>query len=184
MYSVCRSIQQVWRRSLSKEEPSWGIFCPAMDPTLDGPGRNTTTLVEGHEYFIPSFVKNQSSASGEELENLKSLRPTTTTDRWTTPNDYSSLEPSAQVSLSRNYTNRSNSKLHQLGKIWTIWSDHFINTSSSSCLNMSSCEKEVNIIISTTITHHNQYALYVLNVTCRENASRCNYKIDFRKSYN
>ena len=72
----------------------------------------------------------------------------------------------------------------QLGKILTIWSDHFINTSSSSCLYMSSREKEVNIIISTAITHHNQYALYVLNVTSRENASRCNYKIDFRKSYN
>ena len=50
-------------------------FCPALDPSLGGSGRKTTTLVRDHEYFIPTkFHHNPSSGSGEEVENVKSLR--------------------------------------------------------------------------------------------------------------
>ena len=76
-------------------------FCPALDPPLGGSGRKTTTLVRDHEYFIPTkFHQNPSSGSGEEVENVKSLRTTTTTTdgRRTVRYDNSSLEPSAQVS--------------------------------------------------------------------------------------
>ena len=52
-------------------------FCPALDPPLDGSDRKTTTLVRDHEYFIPTkFNQNPSSGSGEEVENVKSLRKT------------------------------------------------------------------------------------------------------------
>ena len=51
---------------------------PALDPPLDGSGQKTTTLVRDHEYFIPTkFHQNPSSGSGEEVENVKSLRRTT-----------------------------------------------------------------------------------------------------------
>ena len=81
-------------------------FCPALDPPLGGSGRKTTTLVRDHEYFIPTkFHQNPSSGSGEEVENVKSLRTDgrRTTDgrtdgRRTVRYDNSSLEPSAQVS--------------------------------------------------------------------------------------
>ena len=60
-------------------------FGPALDPPLGGSGRKTATLVRDHEYFIPTkFHQNPSSSSGEEAENVKSLRQTdgrtTTTD--------------------------------------------------------------------------------------------------------
>ena len=52
-------------------------FGPALDPSLGGSGRKTTTLVRDHEYFIPTkFHQNPSSGSGEEVENVKSLRRT------------------------------------------------------------------------------------------------------------
>ena len=52
-------------------------FCPALDPPLGGSGRKTT-LVRDHEHFIPTkFHQNPSSGSGEEVENVKSLRMTT-----------------------------------------------------------------------------------------------------------
>ena len=76
-------------------------FGPALDPPLGGSGRKTTTLVRDHEYFIPTkFHQNPSSGSGEEVENVKSLRtPDGRTDgRRTVRYDNSSLEPSAQVS--------------------------------------------------------------------------------------
>ena len=80
-------------------------FGPALDPPLGGSGRKTTTLVRDHEYFIPTkFHQNPSSGSGEEVENVKSLRTDgRTTDgrtdgRRTVRYDNSSLEPSAQVS--------------------------------------------------------------------------------------
>ena len=49
------------------------------------------------------FHQNPSSGSGEEVENVKSLRQTDDDDgrtdgRWTVRYDNSSLEPSAQVS--------------------------------------------------------------------------------------
>ena len=51
----------------------------------------------GHEYLIPTkFHQNPSSGSGEEVENVKSLRRTD--GRWTVRYDNSSLKPSAQVS--------------------------------------------------------------------------------------
>ena len=72
-------------------------FGPALDPPLGGSGRKTTTLVRDHEYFIPTkFHQNLSSGSGEEVENVKSLRQTD--GRRTVRYDNSSLEPSAQVS--------------------------------------------------------------------------------------
>ena len=71
-------------------------FGPALDPPLGGSGRKTTTLVRDHEYFIPTkFHQNPSSGSGEEVENVKSLR---TDGRRTVRYDNSSLEPSAPVS--------------------------------------------------------------------------------------
>ena len=52
-------------------------FGPALDPPLGGSGRKTTTLVRDHDYFIPTkFHQNPSSGSGEEVENMKSLRRT------------------------------------------------------------------------------------------------------------
>ena len=52
-------------------------FGPALDPPLGGSGRKITTLVRDHEYFIPTkFHQNPSSGSGEEVENVKSLRRT------------------------------------------------------------------------------------------------------------
>ena len=81
-------------------------FGPDLDPPLGGSGRKTTTLVRDHEYFIPTkFHQNPSSGSGEEVENVKSLRTDgRTTDgrrtdgRRTVRYDNSSLEPSAPVS--------------------------------------------------------------------------------------
>ena len=79
-------------------------FGPALDPPLGGSGRKTTTLVRDHEYFIPTkFHQNPSSGSGEEVENVKSLRTDDgrrrrTDGRRTVRYDNSSLEPSAQVS--------------------------------------------------------------------------------------
>ena len=76
-------------------------FGPALDPPLGGSGRKTTTLVRDHEYFIPTkFHQNPSSGTGEEVENVKSLRQTDgrTDGRRTVRYDNSSLEPPAQVS--------------------------------------------------------------------------------------
>ena len=76
-------------------------FGPALDPPLGESGRKTTTLVRDHEYFIPTkFHQNPSSGSGEEVENVKSLRRTDrrTDGRRTVRPDNSSLEPSAPVS--------------------------------------------------------------------------------------
>ena len=82
-------------------------FGPALDPPLGGSGRKTTTLVRDHEYFTPTkFHQNPSSGSGEEVENVKSLRTDDDDDdddgrtdgRRTVRYDNSSLEPSAQVS--------------------------------------------------------------------------------------
>ena len=80
-------------------------FGPALDPPQGGSGRKTTTLVRDHEYFIPTkFHQNPSSGSGEEVENVKSLRTDGRTDDdgrtdgRTVRYDNSSLEPSARVS--------------------------------------------------------------------------------------
>ena len=76
IHLVCRCSLPVWRRSfLKKGTPPLTYFCPALDPTLGGSGRKTTTLVRDHEYFIPTkFHQNPSSGFGEEVENVKSLR--------------------------------------------------------------------------------------------------------------
>ena len=59
-------------------------FDPALDPPLGVSGRKTTTLVRDHEYFIPTkFHQNLSSGSGEEVENVKSLRQTDDDGRTT-----------------------------------------------------------------------------------------------------
>ena len=56
-------------------------FGSALDPPLGGFGRETTTLVRDHEYFIPTkFHQNPSSGSGGEVENVKSLRTDGRTD--------------------------------------------------------------------------------------------------------
>ena len=50
-------------------------FGPALDPPLGRSGRKTTTLVRDYENFIPNkFHQNPLSSSGEEVENVKSLR--------------------------------------------------------------------------------------------------------------
>ena len=81
-----------WRRG-----PRVTYFWPALDPPLGRSGRKTTTLVRDHEYFIPTkFHQNLSSGSGEEVENMKSLRRTD--GRRTVRYDNNSFEPSAQAS--------------------------------------------------------------------------------------
>ena len=77
MHSVCRCSLPVWRRSFFKKGTPVTYFCPALDPPLGGSGRKTTTLVRDHEYFMHTkFHQNPSSGSGEEVENVKSLRHT------------------------------------------------------------------------------------------------------------
>ena len=81
MHSVCPCSLPVWRRSFLKKGTPVTYFCPALDPPLGGSGRKTTTLVRDHEYFIPTkFHQNPSSGSGEEVENVKSLRTDGRTD--------------------------------------------------------------------------------------------------------
>ena len=70
--SVCCCSLPVWRRRFLKKGTPVTYFCPALDPPLNGFGRNTTTLVRDHEYFIPTkFRQNPSSRSGERVENMK-----------------------------------------------------------------------------------------------------------------
>ena len=111
--NASRSLLCIWFVAVafrSEEEvskrrgPSVTYFCPALDPPLCGSGRKTTTLIRDHEYFIPTkFHQNPSSGSGEEVENVKSLRTTDgrrrrTDGRRTALYDNSSLETLAQVS--------------------------------------------------------------------------------------
>ena len=79
-------------------------FGPALDPSLGGSGRKTTTLVRDLEYFIHTkFHQNPSSDSGEEVENVNSLTDGRRTDgrtddrRRTTHDHNRSLEPLAPV---------------------------------------------------------------------------------------
>ena len=77
IHLVCRCSLQVWRRSFLKKGTPVTYFCPSLDTPRGGSGRKTTTLVRDHEYFIPTkFHQNPSSSSGEEVENVKSLRQT------------------------------------------------------------------------------------------------------------
>ena len=94
----CHCSLPVWRRSFLKKGTPVIYFCPALDPPLGGSGWKRITLVRDHEFFIPTkfHYKNPSSGSGEEVENVKSLRRTD--GRKTKRYDNSSLEPSAQVS--------------------------------------------------------------------------------------
>ena len=57
---LCIRFEEVfWRRG-----PPVIYFCTALDPSLDGSGRKTTTLARDHEHFIPTkFRKNPSSGS-------------------------------------------------------------------------------------------------------------------------
>ena len=78
MHSVC-----CCRRSVLKKGTPGPVtyFCPALDPSLDGCGRKTTTLVRDLEYFIHTkFHQNPSSGSGEEVENVNSLTDDGRTD--------------------------------------------------------------------------------------------------------
>ena len=82
MHLVCRCSLPVWRRSFLKKGTPVTYFGPTLDPPLGGSGRKTTTHVRDHEYFIPTkFHQNPSSGFGEEVENVKSLRTTTTDGR-------------------------------------------------------------------------------------------------------
>ena len=75
MLSVSRYVLPFWRRSLSKEGTPRDLLLPVVAPPVDGSGRKTTTLVGDHEYFNPTkFHQNPFSGSGEEVENVKSLR--------------------------------------------------------------------------------------------------------------
>ena len=77
MHSVCRCSLPVWRRSFLKKGTPCDLFLPRPG---SAPGRiwpKTTTLVRDHEYFMHTkFHQNPSSSSGEEVENVKSLRQT------------------------------------------------------------------------------------------------------------
>ena len=76
MHSVCCCSLPVWRRSSLKKGTPSDLFWPALDTPQGGSGWKTT-LVRDHEYFIPTkFHHNPSSGSGEEVENVKSLRRT------------------------------------------------------------------------------------------------------------
>ena len=82
MHLVCRCSLPVWRRSFLKKGTPVTYFGPTLDLPLGGSGRKITTLVRDHEYFIPTkFHQNPSSGFGEEVENVKSLRTTTTDGR-------------------------------------------------------------------------------------------------------
>ena len=61
------------KKKFVEEGDPVNYFDPFLDPPLGGSGRKTTTLVRDHEYFTPT-KKNPSSVSGEEVENVKSLR--------------------------------------------------------------------------------------------------------------
>ena len=75
MHSVWRCSLPVWRRSFLKKGTPRDLFWPRPGSAPGGSGRKTTTLVRDHEYFIPTkFHQNPSSGSGEEVENVKSLR--------------------------------------------------------------------------------------------------------------
>ena len=77
MHLVCPCSLPVWRRSFLKKGTPVTYFCPALDPPMGGSGRKTTTLVRDHEYFMHTkFHQNPLSGSGEEVENVKSLRQT------------------------------------------------------------------------------------------------------------
>ena len=62
-----RSEEEVfWRRG-----PPMTYFGPALDPSLGGSGRKTTTLVRDFETIIfTKFHQNPSNDSGEEVENV------------------------------------------------------------------------------------------------------------------
>ena len=82
---------------MSKEGTPRDLLLAVVAPPVDGSGRKTTTLVGDHEYFIPTkFHQNPFSRSGEEVENVKSLRRTPddgrTDGRRTVRYDNSSLE--------------------------------------------------------------------------------------------
>ena len=80
MHSVCPCSLLVWRRSLSKKGTPVTYFCPALDPSLGGSGRKTTTLVRDYDYFMHTkFHQNPSSGSGEEVQNVKVYRRRRTT---------------------------------------------------------------------------------------------------------
>ena len=62
------------KKKFVEEGPPMTYFGPSLDPPLDGSGRQITTLVRDYEYFIPSKSnQNQSSGSGEEVENVKTF---------------------------------------------------------------------------------------------------------------
>ena len=82
MHTVCRCSLPVWRRSFFEEgDLLWTILArPGSAPGESG--RKSTTLVRDHDYFIPTkFHQNLSSGSGEEVENVKVCRRTTTDGR-------------------------------------------------------------------------------------------------------
>ena len=69
----------MWSSGLQKtffeERDPRDLFWPRLESSLGGYGRKTKTLVWNHKYFIPTtFHQNPSSGSGEEVENMKSLR--------------------------------------------------------------------------------------------------------------
>ena len=77
-----------WRNNGRTEGQNDGMTEGRTKQTLNAPlpfyggGIKTTTLVRDHEYFIPTkFHQNPSRGSGEEVENVKSLRTTTTDGR-------------------------------------------------------------------------------------------------------
>ena len=71
------------KKFLEEWDLPWPIFGPFLDLPLDRSGRKTTTLVRDHENSITTkFHQNPSSGSGEEVENVKSLRTDWQTARY------------------------------------------------------------------------------------------------------
>ena len=94
-------------------------FCPALDRPLGGSGRKTTTLVRDHEYFIPTkFHQNPSSGSGEEAENVKVYRRTTTDDGRT--DDGRCAMTIAHLSLWLRWAKNNNTSSQMLDHCYTF----------------------------------------------------------------
>ena len=132
-------------------------FSPALDPPLDRSGRKTTTLVRDHEYFIdslPSFIKIHPAVLEKKSKMWKvygRTRDGWTDGRRTVRYDNSSLEPSAQVSLTRapRGTDRSpeynehfcyklDSRVKNLTTEWNQKQQHLITHASRSLIAMNS----------------------------------------------
>ena len=54
MHLVCCCSFSVWRKSSLEKGTPGTYFGPALDPPLGGFDPRVNTIVQGHEYFIPT----------------------------------------------------------------------------------------------------------------------------------